>query len=70
MIRAYGPVALYEVGDGKPFATIGAVPWESLQADDSVLTYWQPAAYKEKRVADADVDLQDYSELEVLLQME
>jgi hypothetical protein len=42
--------ALYEVGEGKPFGTIGAVPWESLQAGDTVLIYWRPAPYNEKWV--------------------
>jgi hypothetical protein len=44
------PAALYEVGDGKPFASIGAVPWESLQAGDTVLISWRPAPYKEEWV--------------------
>ncbi|MFN7931489.1 MAG: putative Ig domain-containing protein [Blastocatellia bacterium] len=36
------------MGDGKAYAKIGAVPWESLQAGDTVLIYWRAAAYKEK----------------------
>jgi len=40
----------YEVGDGKPYASIGAVPWESLAAGDSVLIYWRATAYREKWV--------------------
>ena len=42
--------ATFEVGPGKPFTAIGAVPWESLQPGDLVLIYWQPASYKEKWV--------------------
>src|SRR5689334_21952827 len=42
--------ATYEVGPGKPYANIGDVPWESLQAGDTVLIYWRPTPYKEKWV--------------------
>ena len=41
---------VYEVGPGKPYASIGAVPWESLLAGDTVLIYWRSTAYKEKWV--------------------
>ncbi len=47
-VRAQGN--LYEVGPGKPYASIGAVPWESLLAGDTVLIYWRSTAYKEKWV--------------------
>jgi hypothetical protein len=40
----------YEVGDGKPFLTVGSVPWESLNAGDTVLIYWRATPYKEKFV--------------------
>ncbi len=40
----------YEVGPGKPFANIGDVEWESLQAGDTVLIYWRSTPYKEKWV--------------------
>jgi hypothetical protein len=40
----------YEVGPGKPFTSIGAVPWESLQPGDTVLIYWRSTPYKEKFV--------------------
>ncbi|MCK6486737.1 MAG: hypothetical protein L6R48_00100 [Planctomycetes bacterium] len=40
----------YEVGPGKAYATIGAVPWESLAAGDSVRIHWQAAPYREKFV--------------------
>lgn len=42
--------ATYEVGDGKAYAKISDVPWEALQAGDTVLIYWRAAAYKEKWV--------------------
>jgi hypothetical protein len=42
--------ATYEVGPGKTFGNIGDVPWESMQAGDSVLIYWRPQPYKEKWV--------------------
>ena len=41
---------LYEVGPGKPYASIGAVPWESLQPGDTVLIYYRTTPYKEKWV--------------------
>lgn len=40
----------YEVGPGKAYAAIGAVPWESLQPGDLVLIYWQASSYNEKWV--------------------
>ena len=40
----------YEVGDGKTYTSIGAVPWESLNAGDTVLIYYRSTAYKEKFV--------------------
>jgi hypothetical protein len=42
--------ATFEVGPGKAFLNIGDVPWESLQAGDTVLIHWRPAPYKEKWV--------------------
>lgn len=42
--------ATYEVGPGKPFTSISGVPWESLQAGDTVLIHWRAEAYKEKWV--------------------
>lgn len=42
--------AVYEVGPGKPHASIGTVPWESLEAGDTVLIYWRSNPYKEKWV--------------------
>jgi len=40
----------YEVGPGKPLANVGDVPWESLNAGDTVLIYHRPTPYKEKFV--------------------
>jgi hypothetical protein len=42
--------ATYEVGPGKPYATIGAAPWASLQPGDIVLIHWRSQPYKEKWV--------------------
>ena len=42
--------SLYEVGPGKPYLSIGAVPWESLQPGDTVLIYYRATPYKEKWV--------------------
>jgi hypothetical protein len=42
--------ATYEVGPGKPLATIGSVPWATLQPGDTVLIYWRSTPYKEKWV--------------------
>ncbi len=41
---------LFEVGPGKTFASIGQVPWESLQPGDTVLIHWRTTPYKEKFV--------------------
>ena len=41
---------LYEVGPDKPYTSIGAVPWESLQPGDTVLIYYRATPYKEKFV--------------------
>jgi len=40
----------YEVGDAKEYSSIGAVPWESLAAGDTVLIHYRPEAYREKFV--------------------
>jgi hypothetical protein len=42
--------ATFEVGPGKPYAGIGAVPWTTLAAGDTVNIYWRASAYKEKWV--------------------
>ena len=40
----------FEVGPGQAYASIGAVPWESLQAGDTVRIHWRPTPYREKWV--------------------
>lgn len=40
----------YHVGTGQAFESIGAVPWESLLAGDSVIIHWRAQPYKEKWV--------------------
>ena len=46
----FAHAALFEVGDGQPYTSIGAVPWESLQAGDTVLIHWRATPYREKWV--------------------
>ena len=43
----------YEVGPGQPHGSIGAVPWESLAAGDTVLIHARPTPYAEKWVVNA-----------------
>lgn len=38
----------YHVGPAQPYTTIGAVPWYSLKAGDTVYIHWQETAYREK----------------------
>ena len=40
----------YNVGPGQPYGTIGAVPWELLEAGDTVFIHWREAPYHEKWV--------------------
>lgn len=42
--------ATYEVGPGKPLASIGEVPWASLEPGDHVLLGWRETPYREKWV--------------------
>src|SRR5687767_6092690 len=42
--------ATFEVGPGRAYTTIGAVPWEFLQAGDTVLIHWRTNSYREKWV--------------------
>jgi len=42
--------ATYEVGPGKPLASIGQVPWATLQPGDLVLIHYRSTPYKEKWV--------------------
>ncbi|MCP4589727.1 MAG: polysaccharide-degrading enzyme [bacterium] len=50
LVASAGRAADYEVGDGKPYASVGSVPWESLEAGDTVLIHWRSSPYKEKWV--------------------
>lgn len=45
-VRAAG----YEVGPGKPYSSIGAVPWATLQPGDTVRIFWRAEPYREKWV--------------------
>src|SRR5687767_9865402 len=45
--------AVYEIGPLKPFTTIGAAPWASLKAGDTVLIHWRSTPYREKWVITA-----------------
>ncbi len=38
----------HEVGPGKTYSSIGAVPWASLNPGDQVLIHWRPEPYREK----------------------
>jgi hypothetical protein len=38
----------YQVGDGKPYASLDQVPWESLNAGDTVRIYYRTAPYPGK----------------------
>ncbi len=40
----------YHVGPGRAYDSIGAVPWESLVAGDSVIIHWRDQPYREKWV--------------------
>jgi len=42
--------ATYEVGPGKPYTSIGAVPWATLQPGDTVRVHWRSTPYREKWV--------------------
>jgi len=50
VISAAALATTYDVGDGKPYTSIGAVPWESLNAGDTVNIYYRSTPYKEKFV--------------------
>lgn len=47
---ALAGAATYEVGPGKEYTAVGAVPWESLQPGDLVLIHARGTPYKEKFV--------------------
>jgi len=42
------PPPTYEIGPGKTYENIGDMPWETLQAGDTVYIYWREQAYQEK----------------------
>ena len=50
LVTASGVAATYEVGPGKPYTSIGAVPWATLAPGDTVLIHWRSTPYKEKWV--------------------
>ncbi|HET8985283.1 MAG TPA: hypothetical protein VFN03_05945, partial [Trueperaceae bacterium] len=43
-----GPGAVYEVGPGLEYTSIGAVPWEDVGAGDTVRIHWRQEPYREK----------------------
>jgi hypothetical protein len=45
--------AEYAVGPGQSYATPSDVPWEALQAGDTVLIYWRATPYRDKWVMTA-----------------
>ena len=47
---ARADAATYNVGPGQAYASIGAVPWESIAAGDVVQIHWRSTPYKEKWV--------------------
>ena len=49
-LAAAAHATVYNVGDGQPYPSIGAVPWESLQSGDEVHVHWRAAPYREKWV--------------------
>jgi len=50
LLPAFARATTYEVGPGKPLANVGDVPWELLNAGDTVLIYHRATPYKEKFV--------------------
>jgi hypothetical protein len=50
LLPAAASALTFEVGPGKPYANVGDVPWESLNAGDTVLIYYRATPYKEKFV--------------------
>lgn len=46
-----GAGTLFEVGPGQAYASIGAVPWEALNAGDTVRIHWRATPYREKNPA-------------------
>lgn len=50
LLASLAHATTYEVGPGKPLANVGDVPWEALNAGDTVLIYARPTPYREKWV--------------------
>ena len=48
LLAAAAQAVVYEVGPGQAYTSIGAVPWESIAAGDTVRIHWQPTPYYEK----------------------
>jgi hypothetical protein len=47
---ASASAAVYDVGPGQPYLSVGAVPWEALQGGDVVQIHWRAQPYNEKWV--------------------
>lgn len=45
---AVGNASGYHVGPGRPYTSIGAVPWYQLKAGDTVYIHWKATPYQEK----------------------
>src|SRR5215213_370066 len=50
VFAAEARATVYNVGPGQPFTTVGSVPWESLNAGDTVNIFYRATPYKEKFV--------------------
>jgi len=50
LLPAAASALTFEVGPGKQYTNVGDVPWESLNAGDTVLIYHRATPYKEKFV--------------------
>ena len=53
LIPAVAAAATFEVGPGHDYETIGEVPWEALEAGDTVLIHWRAQPYHEKWIVAA-----------------
>ncbi|HID22039.1 MAG TPA: polysaccharide-degrading enzyme, partial [Planctomycetaceae bacterium] len=47
---AAAPAETYEVGPGRKYTDVDAVPWEALRPGDRVLIHWRPEPYRAKWV--------------------